>query len=175
MATHLMHIYTGNGKGKTTCAMGLALRVLGHKKPVLITQFMKDGTSGELDALRSFEQAIIVDGAKMKGFLRTRTEEEKAEVKRLHKEALEQMIALVHQHKPALTVMDELNVALAMGVVDKEDALRLIDAALLYGDAVVTGRYASEALIEKANYVTRMEAVKHPFDEGQAAREGIEW
>lgn len=175
MEKHLLHLYTGNGKGKTTAAMGQALRMLGHHRPVLITQFMKDGTSGELEALKAFEQAIVFEGARMKGFFRNLTEEKQEETRRQHREALEQMILVIQEKKPALTVLDELSVALAMRLVSPEDAWRLIDAALKFGDTVVTGRYASEQLIEKADYVSRIEAVKHPFDEGQPAREGIEF
>lgn len=68
MSQHLMHVYTGDGKGKTTTAMGLALRMLGHKQPVFIAQFMKDGRSAELTALRRFEDAYIFDSAKLRGF-----------------------------------------------------------------------------------------------------------
>ncbi len=176
MTVHLMHLYTGEGKGKTSAAMGLALRVLGHGKKVLIAQFMKDGTSGELKALAQFgDQVILFDGLLMKGFFRTRTPEDLREQQENTLVAINRLCELIHEHKPALTLLDELNVALAMRLVQMEDAIRLIDCALLYGDAAVTGRYASGQLIEKADYVSRIEAVKHPFNEGQKAREGIEY
>jgi len=175
MDTHLLHIYTGNGKGKTTAAMGQALRVLGHNKKVVIAQLMKDGTTGELKSLGSLPGAVIYDGFIMKGFLRTRTEAERQLLRDRHREALEKLIELLEKERPALTVLDELNVALAMGLVSPEDARRLIDVALRTGDCIATGRHAGESLIAQAAYVTRMEAVKHPFDEGQPAREGIEY
>lgn len=176
MAVNLMHLYTGDGKGKTSAAMGLALRALGHDRKVLIAQFMKDGTSGELQALKTFkEQVIIFDGLLMKGFMRTRTPADLMEKQENTKEAIRQLKELIEENKPAVIIFDELNVAIAMQLVKTEDALDLIDCALMYGDAVVTGRYASQKLIEKAHYVSRIEAVKHPFDEGQPAREGIEF
>ena len=117
-----LHVYTGNGKGKTTAAMGLALRSLGHGRRVLIAQFLKDGRSGELAAL------------------------------------------------------DELNVALSCGMVTQENAEKLIDAALAFGDVVSTGRNAPEWLRARADYVSEIAAQKHPFEtEKLAAREGIEY
>lgn len=175
MDKHLLHLYTGNGKGKTTAGMGLALRMLGHGKPVFIAQFMKDGTSGELEALKTFDLATIFDGAKLKGFYGNLRPEQQEKVRQEHSQSLKDMEAALHQLKPSLIVLDELCVALALRLVGQEEAFRLIDTALEYGDTVVTGRYAPEALIEKADYVSRLEALKHPFDKGVPAREGIEW
>lgn len=175
MERHLLHLYTGDGKGKTTAGMGLALRMLGHHKAVLVSQFMKDGTSGELAALRTFPQATVFEGAKLEGFFRNLSPAQQEETRRQHLDALNRMIDVIHEVKPALTVMDELCVALALRLISLEDGFRLIDAALAYGDAVVTGRYAPEALQNRADYVSRIEAVKHPFEEGIPAREGIEW
>lgn len=175
MEKHLLHLYTGDGKGKTTAAMGLALRMLGHGKPVLIAQFMKDGTSGELKALERFEQARIFEGARMKGFVWRMTPPQMEEARLAHGEAAEKLVTLLHEMRPALTVLDELCVAMATRLVSEEQADRLIDTALLYGDAVVTGRYAPEKLQERADYISKIEAVKHPFTEGQPARAGIEF
>ena len=175
MDTHLLHIYTGNGKGKTTAAMGLALRALGHGKKVVIAQLMKDGTTGELRSLRQLPGAIIFEGFLMKGFVRTRNEEERQRLVDRHHAAMRELMAVIDSEQPALTVLDELNVALAMGLVGRAEANALIDTALKYGDCAATGRHAGEGRMGRAHYVTRMEAVKHPFDEGQAAREGIEF
>ena len=175
MSQHLMHLYTGNGKGKTTAAMGQALRMLGHGKPVFIAQFMKDGTSGELESLKRFDLATVFEGAQLKGFFVNLIPQQQEEARRQHGEALEAMIMAVSRIQPALTVLDELCVALYIRLVRQEDALRLIKTALQHGDVVVTGRYAPENLMEMADYVTRMEAVRHPFDAGVPAREGIEW
>ncbi|MGI6725775.1 MAG: cob(I)yrinic acid a,c-diamide adenosyltransferase [Christensenellales bacterium] len=175
MSQHLMHLYTGNGKGKTTAAMGQALRMLGHGKPVFIAQFMKDGTSGELKSLKRFDLATVFEGAQLQGFFGNLTPQQQEEARQRHGEALEAMTEAVSRLRPALTVLDELCVALFMRLVRQEDALRLIKTALQHGDVVVTGRYAPDSLLEMADYVTRMEAVKHPFDTGTPAREGIEW
>ena len=175
MNDHLLHVYTGDGKGKTTAAMGLALRMLGHGKPVLIAQFMKDGTSGELNSLGRFENAHIYEGARMQGFIWRMTPPQLEQARQAHREAADSLLNVIHALRPELTILDELCVALATRLLTLEDAFRLTDTALLYGDAVVTGRNAPEALLERADYVSRIEAVKHPFDQGQKAREGIEW
>ena len=175
MSANMLHVYTGKGKGKTTAAMGLALRVLGHGKPVLIAQFMKDGTSGELKALSTFSQAHLYRGGRMEGFIWRMTEPQlealRQDFTRAASEIKDQMEAL----RPALTVLDELCVALAVRLLSPDNAMELIQAGLRFGDVVVTGRDAPLSLIERADYVTVMEAVKHPFDEGKPAREGIEW
>lgn len=175
MQQHLLHVYTGDGKGKTSAGMGQALRVLGHDKQVLIAQFMKDGTSGELKSLASFKQAYIFDGGRMKGFVGRMNPQQQEDARAEQGKAIDELIVLVNELKPALTVLDELCVALFMRMVNKDDAWRLIDQALQYGDVVTTGRYAPEDLKEKADYVSEIKAIKHPFNEGIPAREGIEW
>lgn len=175
MSQHLMHVYTGDGKGKTTTAMGLALRMLGHKQPVFIAQFMKDGKSAELTALRQFEEAHIFDSAKLRGFFGRLTPEQQEETRQEHLASVERMKGKIEEMKPALTVLDELNVALTMQLVTLNAAISLIDCALQYGDVAVTGRYAPQALIDKADYVSKIEAVKHPFNESISARKGIEF
>ena len=175
MDRHFLHLYTGDGKGKTSAAMGLALRMLGHGQPVVIAQFMKDGTSGELRAIKSLPRVHIFEGARMKGFVFRMTEPQLEEARRSQTEAVNRLIGEIIQWEPRLTVLDELSVAIATRLIHEEDAWRLIDTALRFGDTAVTGRYASARLEEKADYVSRIEAVKHPFNEGQPAREGIEW
>ncbi len=175
MPNHLLHLYTGDGKGKTTAAMGLALRMLGHGKKVLVAQFMKDGTSGELKALGRFEGLTLFGDARMEGFIFRMTEPELEEARERQGRALLELTEKVRALRPDLTVLDELAVALATRMVKRADAEALLDAALQAGDAVVTGRGAPDWLRERADYVSDILAVKHPFDAGQPAREGIEW
>lgn len=175
MDKNRLHLYTGNGKGKTTAAMGLALRMLGHGEKVLITQFMKDGTSGEIKALSAFPQAKIVEGARMKGFIWRMGEAQLEKARQDIKASLAQLEEEIRAFQPRLTVLDELAVAISTRLIEEADAWKLIETALEYGDTVVSGRYAGEKLIEKADYVSRIEAVKHPFDQGQPAKKGIEF
>ena len=171
-----LHVYTGNGKGKTTAAMGLALRSLGHGRRVLIAQFLKDGRSGELAALRTFEQATIYPAKPISGFVFAMSPEEKEEAARQQNAQAADIQKTAETIQPALTVLDELNVALSCGMVTQENAEKLIDAALAFGDVVSTGRNAPEWLRARADYVSEIAAQKHPFEtEKLAAREGIEY
>lgn len=175
MEKNCLHVVTGDGKGKTTAAMGLALRMLGHGKKVLVVQFMKQPTSGELKALAQLPGAIIYLGAPMDRFTYQMDEEGLRRTKEQQTAELAKITEVIRQEHPALTVLDELNVAMAYRLVPSDEALQLIDAALAEGEVVVTGRDAPDALLEKADYISRIEAVRHPFDEGQPARRGIEW
>ena len=171
-----LHVYTGDGKGKTTAAMGLALRSLGHGRRVLIAQFLKDGRSGELAALRTFERATVYPAKPISGFVFAMTAAQKEEAAKQQNAQAADIQSEAERLCPALTVLDELNVALACGMVTRENAERLIDAALAFGDVVSTGRNAPDWLRERADYVSEIEAKKHPFDtEKLAAREGIEY
>ena len=174
--TGRLHVYTGNGKGKTTAAMGLALRSLGHDRRVLIAQFLKDGRSGELAALRTFERAAVYPAKPISGFVFAMSAAEKEEAARQQNAQAADIEKTVKSLCPALTVLDELNVALSCGMVTRERAESLIDAALAFGDVVSTGRNAPDWLRERADYVSEIDAKKHPFEtEKLAAREGIEY
>lgn len=172
--TNLLHVYTGDGKGKTTCAMGLATRMLGYEKPVLIIQFMKQPNSGELVSLRKLG-ATIYPAPSMTKFTYQMDEDEIEKAADDMRRAIDAMVQKVHELKPALTVLDELAVALNFRLLPEDAAFRLIDAALAYGDVAVTGRGAPKKLRDKAAYVSVIQPEKHPFDEGIPARKGIEW
>jgi len=172
---HRLHLYTGDGKGKTTAAMGLALRMLGHGGRVLVASFLKDGTSGELTSLARLG-AIIAMTAPMEGFLFQMTPDQRARETQRQTAAALQLVEQVREERPQLTVLDELALAVSLGVVEEDAALQLVDEALRWGECVVTGRNAPACLRHRADYVSVMAAEKHPYDtEGLAAREGIEW
>ena len=157
-------------------ALGLALRSLGHGRRVLIAQFLKDGRSGELAALKTFERATVYPAKPISGFVFAMTAAQKEEAAKQQNAQAADLQSEAEGLRPALTVLDELNVALACGMVMRENAERLIDAALAFGDVVSTGRNAPEWLREKADYVSEIIARKHPFQtEKLAAREGIEY
>lgn len=171
-----LHLYTGEGKGKTTAAMGLALRSLGHARRVLIAQFMKNGRSGELLALSQFPNAILFEAKPIEKFTARMSSEELAEEALVQTEQAKALIERIAVEKPALTVLDELSMALHLHLVDAETAQRLMDTVLLHGECVVTGRYAPSWLTARADYVSRIMPEKHPFEsEGLHARRGIEW
>ncbi len=171
-----LHVYTGTGKGKTTAAMGLMLRSLGHGNAALAAQFMKDGTSGELAALRQLPGAVVVTAPPMVGFTFTMNEAQLRETARLQTAFVRDVLDAIAAHRPKTIVLDELGEAAAAGLVPREAAEQLIDAALQCGETVVTGYHMPDWLEERADYLSRILAVKHPFDtEGLPARQGVEW
>ena len=169
-----LHLYTGGGKGKTSAAMGAALRALGHGWPVLIAQWMKDGTSGELGPLRQLGAEVLhapecgfTFEMDAETFRRTAREQESF--------AYEIGARLLCTH-PRLIVLDELATALGTGLMDDDIAELLIRAALREGETLVTGGTAPDWLAEAADYHTEMRPLRHPFErEGLDGREGIEW
>lgn len=171
-----LHAYTGDGKGKTTAAMGLALRSLGHGNRVLVGQFMKDGCSGELLALLRLPSALVCPCEPVRGFVCEQSEEQKRETARQQTAYIRLLIDKIAQHRPQTIVLDELGVALHLRMVERGDAERLLDAALASGETVVTGRTMPEWLLDRADYISRIEAQRHPYaTQGLPARKGVEW
>lgn len=171
-----LHVYTGDGKGKTTAAMGLAVRSLGHGNRVLVGQFIKDGCSGELTALAMLPGAMVCPSAPVAGFVSRQTPAQRQETAAQQAAYVRTLMERIAQHRPQTVVLDELGVALSLGMVERADAEALLDAALASGETVVTGRMMPEWLLERADYISRIEAQRHPYDtERLAARRGVEW
>lgn len=167
----MLHLYCGNGKGKTTAAMGLALRAAGRGKRVVIAQFLKGADSGERLALAQFPQVILLPVPNTVKFSFRMTEEERqAEAKRY-----QQLLRLIRQEAQDcfLLVLDEACAAVNTGLLPLEDLLACLDS--LECEVVLTGRDPAPELMERADYITSMEAVRHPFEQGITAREGIEF
>ncbi len=169
-----LHVYTGEGKGKTTAAVGLAVRMLGQGGRVVFASFLKDGRSGELGPLFALGAEIqpmpIADGlySRMPEAERARYRAELSAAVGQMKERLRAGASLV--------VLDEMATALTLGALPEAEARALLSSALASGEAVATGRYAPDWLLAMADYVTVMEPRRHPFaDRGLAARRGIEW
>lgn len=171
-----LHVYTGEGKGKTTAAMGLALRSLGHGNAVLIAQFMKDGRSGELEALKRFENARVLLAPPLKGFTFQMTPAQLADARAEQTAFAARLIRDIDALRPQTVILDELCVALSLDMLEEKTARSLVDRALAAGETAVTGRDAPAWLLERADYVSRVVSVKHPFDtEGLPGRPGVEW
>jgi len=171
-----LHVYWGDGKGKTTAAMGLALRCLGHGKRVLIAQFMKNGDSGELKALAAFPDATVITAPPMAGFTFQMNEEEMRAAQARQTAFAEEARRIIREIQPFLIVLDELGIALDTGLVAQETARVLIREALECGETAVTGYSVPQWLINQADYASHIVMQRHPYvTEGLAAREGIEW
>mgnify|MGYP004629815853 FL=1 len=165
----MLHLYWGNGKGKTTAAMGLALRALGHGRRVVIVQFLKDGTSGEIAPLRAAGAAVYAcPNAKFTWLM---DEADKAAAREASARALGQALAEPFD----LLVLDEACAALKSGILDEALLRRAVAFAKNGREVVLTGRDPAPWLQEAADYSTEMRAHKHPYADGIAAREGVEY
>lgn len=165
----MLHLYWGNGKGKTTAAMGLALRALGHGRRVVIVQFLKDGTSGEIAPLRAAGTAVYAcPNAKFTWLM---DEVDKAAVREASARALGQALAEPFD----LLVLDEACAALKSGILDEALLRRAVAFAKNGREVVLTGRDPAPWLQDAADYSTEMRAHKHPYADGVAAREGVEY
>ena len=169
MEQGLLHLYWGDGKGKTTAAMGLALRALGHGRRVVILQFLKDGSSGEIEMLRRCGAAVYAcPNAKFTWLM---TDAERAEARRTNTRTLQTIL----QGSFDLLVLDEACAALKSNILD-EALLRKAAAFAKDGrEVVVTGRDPAPWLQDAADYSTEMQMHKHPYTQGIAAREGVEY
>ena len=165
----MLHLYWGNGKGKTTAAMGLALRALGHGRRVVIVQFLKDGTSGEIAPLRAAGAAVYAcPNAKFTWLM---DEADKAAAREASARALGQALAEPFD----LLVLDEACAALKSGILDEALLRRAVALAKNGREVVLTGRDPAPWLQDAADYSTEMRAHKHPYADGVAAREGVEY
>lgn len=169
----LLIVYTGNGKGKTTAALGTALRAAGHGMRVGIVQFIKGSWKyGELDALKRFEDLIDIH-VMGRGFTWKSKDMEKD--RQVARGGWEKAVEMIASGRYALVILDELTYLMTYGFVESGailTALREKPAAL---HIIVTGRGASEELIAQADLVTDMKALKHPYSDGIMAQKGIEF
>jgi len=173
----MLHVYTGDGKGKTTAAIGLAIRALGWGKKVFIIQLLKGWETGEKRlfeylASQGYPLKHVYSGPEKFINLESPPPEIVREVNRVLDNAISEIIKM----KPDLIIVDEINVALAYGIVPLNKAYKLVDLADKIGaELVFTGRKAPKEIIERADLVTEMRKVKHYFDKGVFARKGIEF
>jgi len=169
----LIEIFTGDGKGKTSAALGVALRASGHGLKVFIVYFMKGnfpyGEQKTLSQLANIEfakfgQLSFVDPNNV-------TQAEKEEAKR----ALEAARKAILSNHYDVVILDEINVAIAWKLIDIEEVIKLIGEKPNKVELILTGRYADDKLIDLADLVTNMTKVKHPYDKGTSSRKGIDY
>lgn len=164
--------YTGNGKGKTTAALGLMLRVAGAGMKCYFGQFMKSGEMSEITALRSFlaEAVTVEQYGSGKELMHPDLERDAACAKSGYMKARQALSSGCYD----LVVLDEIFVAAHLKLLSDKDILQLIEERPSHTELVLTGRYASESVLQKADLVTKMDEIRHYFHEGLAARIGIE-
>lgn len=164
----MIHVYVGDGKGKTTASVGLSVRAAGHGFKVLFMQFLKDDSSGEIEMLRSIPGVEVVHCPVNYGFTFQMTDEQKKETA----EEYDKMMDRAIESDAFLIVLDEVIHALNAGMIVKEKLERVLDKDC---EIVLTGRDAPDWIVDRADYVSDVRKIKHPYDNGVQARVGIEF
>ncbi|MBQ8165966.1 MAG: cob(I)yrinic acid a,c-diamide adenosyltransferase [Lachnospiraceae bacterium] len=191
----MVHVYCGNGKGKSTTSIGLCARAAGNDIPVLLVQFLKDDTSGELKVLNNLSNVQIMHSDKFFGFTWNMTEAELKE----QAEIFDRMLGMVstwideklqevgkltevdqnHGKKNGiklLVILDEIIPAIDCKLVEESVLFKLMDSYNMEDvEFVLTGRNPSEELKSRADYISCIEAVRHPYEKGITARQGVEY
>lgn len=166
-----VQVYTGDGKGKTTAALGLALRASGHRLCTYIGQFMKGQRYGEMDALRDNPFITLEQYGQPRCIHR---EEVTTEHISSAQRGLDRARKAMMSDRYDLIVLDEVNVSIWFGLLTVEDVLSFLDEKPKYVEVILTGRRAPQRLIDRADLVTEMLEVKHYYGRGVDARIGIE-
>lgn len=175
MEQGMIHIYCGDGKGKTTAAIGLAARAAGCGMKVLFARFLKNEDSGELQVLDSVPEIEVLHLVRSYGFFNTLTEEEKEEVRQMYGELWERIKKRVSGGEFRVLVIDEFMAAYRYGLIDRDEALEFLAGKPEALEIALTGRDPAPELTALADYVSEIRKVKHPFDQGILARRGIEY
>ena len=170
MSDGLVHLYEGDGKGKTTAAMGLCLRALGRGKKVVIVQFLKGASTGEIPLLEQLG-AIVLRGKSGDKFVFQMTETEKNDTRIMQTEHLQTALTL----ECDVLLLDEACAACALGMVDETLLKTAVLHRPVHREVILTGRNPAQWMIDCANYHTEMRCHNHPYNTKIPAREGIEF
>lgn len=168
-----IQIYTGNGKGKTTAALGLALRSAGYNKTVFIGQFLKGHRYGELESLKKFDSLITIQQFGRTGFIHMTDNPDKKDIEAAQK-GLKTCLQAMLSGKYEIIILDEINVALYFNLLTEKEVHDFLDKKPEGVEVIMTGRYSPSSLMERADLVTEMQEKKHYYTQGVQARDGIE-
>ena len=171
----LIHLYTGEGKGKTTASIGLAVRAAGAGKKVVFTQFMKGRKTSELNAFDELDNIKVIRSSKNLGWFKKDDPESVLAFTSEHNRILGGIEDLVKKGECDVLIMDESTYPYNYEIIDKDRFETLILNRPIYMEIVLTGRNAPDFFVENADYITEMKKIKHPFDSGIEARLGIEY
>lgn len=173
IGTGRIHIYYGDGKGKTTAAVGLAVRAAGAGLKVLVFQFLKDNSSSERKVLEELPGITCLPGRERVKFVGNMNGDERAEFRHYNNKALDEIIKFCGPFD--MLLLDEVLCALELDVISEEKLISFIRHKPRGLEIVMTGREAADSLLEMADYVTKVQKIKHQFDLGRSARKGIEF
>lgn len=164
----MIHVITGNGKGKTSAAAGMAIRMAGYGKKVLFAQLFKGSESGEINILKSIDCITVKRLSREYGFVESLDAEERKSLFKEHDEIL--LFALSNDFD--MIILDEAMLGINSGMADKEKILKIMNKNC---ETVLTGRDCPEEIADKADYISEIIPVRHPFEKGVDARRGIEY
>jgi cob(I)alamin adenosyltransferase len=168
-----IQVYTGDGKGKTTAALGLALRAAGYKHKVYIGQFLKGQKYGELLSAKKLSPYITIEQFGRKGFIHVTKDPDEEDIKRA-KRGLKKCLEAMLSRKYRIIILDEINVAVDLNLITEEKVHEFLDKRPEDVEIILTGRYAPPSFLKRADLVTEMKEKKHYYKKGVKAREGIE-
>ena len=174
MKTGLIHVYCGNGKGKTTTGMGLCARAAGYGYKVLIYQFMKNNKTNERKVLEKVENVTWVDGLDKEKFSRQMSDEEKLERRAFYAEQFRKVTALAREGDYDVLFLDETIYTIRAGLLDESLVTEFLDHKPEKLEVILTGQDPGEAILERADYVSEICMRRHPYKKGIPARDGIE-
>ncbi|MDO5396689.1 MAG: cob(I)yrinic acid a,c-diamide adenosyltransferase [bacterium] len=167
----MIHLYYGDGKGKTTAALGLAMRCAGSGKKVLMFQFLKGKSSSE--CITADKIMDVINGRSNEKFVFNMTDEEKTEAAVFYTDKLREAEGKADKYD--MIILDEAADAAEVGFISEAELINFIKRYGGKKEIVITGHNPSKSLINNSDYVTEMRKIKHPFDNGAAARKGIEY
>lgn len=170
-----VHLYCGDGKGKTSAAIGLAVRAAGRGKRILVVRFLKTEDSGEVEILRRIPGITVTPCDREFGFISSLTQEQRQEAAVYFRQRFQNAAGMLTKEAYDVAVFDELIPACSAGMVQESEVIRFLTARPEGLEVVLTGRGPSRELEALADYISEIQMKKHPYTKGVCAREGIEY
>lgn len=175
----MIQLYCGEGKGKTTAAIGAVIRAVGRERRVLFAQLMKGAESGEISVLKRLPQVRVLRPNRKDGFFSSMSESDRRELRKVQDEMLDEILRALKNGEADFVVLDEITHACRYGMVAKERLWEIIkyvkENEKQEMELVLTGRGPEADLEEACDYVSRIACVRHPFEKGVTARIGVEY
>ncbi|MCR5666897.1 MAG: cob(I)yrinic acid a,c-diamide adenosyltransferase [Eubacterium sp.] len=170
----MIHIYEGDGKGKTTAAVGLSIRCAGSGHKVFFAQFLKGNESNEIKLLKAIDNITVYEHTKEFGFTFAMQDEETRNAKKYYRDEFHKVIHYAKKSGAELLILDEILDCCYLDMVDEDELLHFLMTRPKEMEVVLTGRNPSDRMMEITDYHTHFQKIKHPFDRGVVARYGIE-
>lgn len=171
----LIHLYYGDGKGKTTAAIGLAIRAAGAGKRVVFVQFLKGNETSELHIFKKIEEITVIRNTKDFGFFFQMSENEKQEITKMHSDHLSKVMDLIKKEKCDVIILDEATYPYHWNIIDRKLLEELIINKPFEMELILTGRDPADYFLEHSDYITEMKCIRHPYDKKIVARRGVEY